>query len=221
MRLSVEPSPLEIEPLRAVDILGIAGGSLAALVALALVFRFSIEVPTLALVAASVGLVVTFKAWSSHRLARWTSAAAILFTLLSATFYVRHVDGIVARERQAVAKAEFNRDEAEVAGAQREAQKQSVREAAAREERLRREAAEEAARLENDKREAAALATLRKTNPDRYLERIKAKDNDLWLKEARLLRPGLYEAYLKQQKRKQQGVEYTDAKLPSSERPKP
>jgi hypothetical protein len=195
MRLGIEPLPPEVRALSTMKVLQLAAGCLVVLVVLIAVFFFSIEVPTLALVATSIGIVMAFKAWPRPRFGRWASIAMVLFSLLSGFLYVRHIDGTLARERLAFADAKSARDAHKTAQDQREARKQSALEAASQENKRKRDSVEEAKRLELERQ----LATLRQTDLDKYLERLKASNPAFWLEEVKLLRPALYEAHIKQQ----------------------
>lgn len=165
-------------------------GSFSAIALVALAARWN-SYAGLAGAAAAIGLVVLARRrWAEAAFERRFSTALLLLVfLLNGTSFLNNFDGEFGSQSEAA------RAERAAAKAKAEAEK---KESAARAERE----AEE-----RRQREAAELVTLRKTDPDEYLKRLRAFDIGKWIDEVKILRPKQYAAYQEEVRRQNEAAE--------------
>lgn len=177
-------------------VLTICAALVCCLIGASVIWGVAVEAPTFGWAGALAGLAVAYNfgfrgtGWDRRVIA----GIAGVFGLASIGSYVTYQDGKEAHARRVAKSEQEAKKHAEVIEQARLAREKADR--------------EEAERAEQKKREAAEMVALRKSNPDEYLTRLKAKDMTMWVEEAKVLRPKLYAAHLEQMKRQSESDEY-------------
>jgi vacuolar-type H+-ATPase subunit I/STV1 len=160
----------------------------------AIVWKSSIQYPSIAAVAALLATAVAVWCWRrpNPTLPRHIGLVALaIFALAASAAFLKHYDGTAKREREASqAAARLEQERLAVETAQRKEM-----------ERLEQARREEEQRQELARRDKEVLENLKKTNVDQYLVFLKTKDMALWLQEAKTLRPKLYAAHVAEEQR--------------------